>query len=360
MRILVLGGTGAMGKHLVEQLESQDNEVTVTSRSRSGRTGGAEYIKGNAHDLDFLCNLLSKPWDAIVDFMVYTTAEFQQRYKKLLAATDQYFFISSARVYADSKLPLTEDSPRLLDVVKDAEYLKTDEYALSKARQENLLFSSGSSNWTIIRPYITYDSERLQLGVLEKEDWLYRALRGRSVLTARQIQDRTTTLTSGEDVSSALCALIGKQAALGQAFHITSGSVISWREVSEIYSEVLVQHGAKVSLVEQDLDGFLSWRSGKYQVVYDRLFDRVFDNKKISQFVDHAAFIVPQDGLKECLGEFLKKKHYVFKTPNWREEALKDYIVKEKTPLSEVSGLKSKIKYSLFRAAPKAGRLLLP
>ena len=57
---------------------------------------------------------------------------------------------------------------------KDEEYLKTDEYALSKARQEDILHRSGKNNWTVIRPYITYSEIRLQLGVLEKELWLYR------------------------------------------------------------------------------------------------------------------------------------------------------------------------------------------
>lgn len=36
MRILVLGGTGAMGIDLVRFLEKQNNQVYVTSRSRSG------------------------------------------------------------------------------------------------------------------------------------------------------------------------------------------------------------------------------------------------------------------------------------------------------------------------------------
>ena len=41
--------------------------------------------------------------------------------------------------------------------------------ALQKAREENLLLKSDSRNWTIIRPYITYYDERLQLGVFEKK-----------------------------------------------------------------------------------------------------------------------------------------------------------------------------------------------
>ena len=71
--------------------------------------------------------------------MIWSTSDFDKCYEALLAATDQYIYMSSYRVYADSPL-ITEDSPRLLDVSDDPEYLATDEYALAKARCENLLF----------------------------------------------------------------------------------------------------------------------------------------------------------------------------------------------------------------------------
>ena len=48
--------------------------------------------------------------------------------------------------------------------------------------EENLLFNSEKNNFTIIRPTITYNTQRLQLGVLEKENWLYRALHGRAIV----------------------------------------------------------------------------------------------------------------------------------------------------------------------------------
>jgi hypothetical protein len=111
--------------------------------------------------------------------MIYTTQSFKERVNFLLDATSQYVFFSSSRVYADSEIPITEDSSRLLDVSQDKKFLSTDEYSLAKARQENILRKSKRKNWTIIRPYITYSENRLQLGILEKEEWLYRALQGR-------------------------------------------------------------------------------------------------------------------------------------------------------------------------------------
>ena len=137
-KILLLGGTGATGKYLVDELALKGDEVFVTSRhSHEGREH-VEYIVGDAHRLAFVRETIErvKP-DAIVDFMVYSTPEFVDRYKFFLGAVKHYIFLSSYRVFAGNS-PLDENSPRLLDVIQDEEYLMTDEYGLSKAREENV------------------------------------------------------------------------------------------------------------------------------------------------------------------------------------------------------------------------------
>ncbi len=180
--VLVLGGTGAMGISLVSILAEKGFMVYVTSRREHENSKNIVYLRGNAKDSDFLKTVMSRRYSAVVDFMAYTTAEFKDRVVILLSSTDQYIFISSARVYAESPERLTEESPRLLDACKDADYMATDEYALSKARQENMLAESGRNNYTIVRPSITYNNNRLQFTISEKEEWLYRAIHNRSII----------------------------------------------------------------------------------------------------------------------------------------------------------------------------------
>lgn len=344
-KILVLGGTGAMGTHLVDLLNEQGYEVVVTSRSRSDTLGPVRYLQGDAHDPRFLNPILSNDqWSAIIDFMVYSTVAFKKRAQSLLDTSAQYIFLSSSRVYAQSSTPLTEDSPRLLDVSTDQTYLATDEYALTKARQENVLFTSGRSNWTIIRPYITFSRERLQLGVLEKEDWLFRALNGRTIVFSEDINDRLTTLTYGEDVAKGIVALIGKAEALGEAFHITSPTTIRWSDVLDTYSATLSKHrnvAPKVLLA--DLALFTKAHPAKYQITYDRLYDRVFDNTKINLFIDTKQFKDPLQSLQSCLELFLQKPH--FKHISGRYEALKNLATHERMPLNQLPGLKQKLRY---------------
>lgn len=245
-KILILGGTGAMGVYLLERLKQTEHEVYVTSRSGHPDEGNIHYIEGNAKDDDFLLPLLANGYDCIIDFMVYSTFEFVDRYKQLLAAAKQYIFLSSYRVYADNGLePITEESPLLLDVVKDAKYRKTDEYALTKARQEKLLRESGSGNYTIVRPSVTFSKLRFQLGTLEAGVLIHRMLQKRPVVFARDI--------------------LKKQAAF------------SWAgDVAGYYREI-----AGLEIVPVDLKTYAKIAGGWYQIMYDRMVDRVMDNSKI-------------------------------------------------------------------------------
>lgn len=344
-KVLLLGGTGAMGAHLAKVLAQQGNQVDVTTRSNRNDADRIHYIRGNAHDTSFVSKLLKQGnYDAVVDFMVYDTPEFKARVDMMLDGTRQYVFLSSSRVYADSKTPIKEDeTPRLLDSCQDPEYLATDEYALTKARQENILRESGKSNWTIIRPYITYSEIRLQLGVLEKEQWLWRALHGRTIMFSKDIAEKYTTLTYGLNVSEAMTAVIGREEAYGEAFHITCDTPCRWSEILDIFLDALEDVIGKRPKVRM-LDEALNLRNGgKWQVKVDRLYNRKFDNTKINRFYDTSHFIPMKDGLKRCLKEFSASPSY--NGINIRREAYYDRLTNECAKPSDFHSLKTYIKY---------------
>lgn len=356
MRVLVLGGTGAMGVDLVKLLAERGNNVTVTSRSsHRSEFENVKYVYGNAHDTAFLKTLLNEKYDAIVDFMHYTTEEFKSRRDIFLDSAAQHIFLSSSRVYADSKAPITEDSPRLLDAIKDEIYLQTDEYALAKARQENLLRESGKTNWTIVRPYITYSNQRLQLGIFEKELWLYRALQGQTIVFPKDIAGHTTTLTWGKNVAWGIAALVGNLEAYGKAFHITTSASIRWDEVLELYQRVFHEVTGKPMKIKfiDTSEKIEKMKYHQYQLRYDRLFDRRFDNREITNLARDIDFVSPKDGLEMCLREFLEKPRFRH-VPSSIMLAWMDRQTGEWTKLAELPTLKRKIKYVFCRYAPES------
>lgn len=354
MKVLVLGGTGAMGVALVDLLAERGDEVYVTSRSKRENKKNVTFIEGNAHDFSFLQELLKNSYDVVVDFMIYTLAELEERMDLILTSTKQYFFLSSSRVYAESTERITEDSPRLLDVCKDETYMQTREYALAKAREENLLMSSSHKNWTVIRPYITYSNIRLQLGTQEKEYWLYRALQGRSIVFSDEIVKRFTSLTYGYDVSRTMVDLIGNPDALGECIHIVTPETVKWSDILEIYLDVLEEelgHRPKVFLTDYKR-GMVDLLGNHYQFKYDRLFNRSFNSEKVDRIchkdIDYVGI---EEGLSRCLKEFIAGNRE-FRRINWKFEAFADKICGEKTSLKEIDTFKNKIKYLVFRYTP--------
>lgn len=348
MRILIVGGTGAIGSQVVNLLKGTVHEVVVTSRVQRESVQNISYIAGNAKSVPFLTAILNGKWDVIVDFMSYTTREFSERVTLFLNATGHYLFISSGRVYADSEVPIKESSKRLLDVSTDLTFLSTDEYSLAKARQEDILKESGKTNWTIIRPYISYSSQRLQLGVLEKENWLYRALKGRTIVFSEEINSKLTTMTYGLDVAKGIVSIMGNPQVSGEIFHITQAQSIRWSEVLAIYLNVLEQQlGARPKVVVDAPGKFYSYHPASYQIKYDRLYNRVFDTSKIANYVKVDEFTPCDHGLKICLEEFLK--HPSFGYIDWRAEARKDRRTKEIASISEMPDFRKKAKYILYR-----------
>ncbi len=347
MKILILGGTGAMGKHLSEILSS-DHDVYITTRRNKQKNGKLTYIKGDAHEDYFLNTLLiSNNWDAIIDFMAYTTAEFEKRVFLFLDSTLHYFFLSSSRVFANSNSPITEDSSRLLDVCEDKDYLSTDEYALAKARQENLLRLSGRNNWTIIRPYITYSENRFQLSSMEKEYWLYRALKGKTILFSKDVADKYTTLTYGYDVARGISALIGKKESFGEAFNITCNECYRWSDILSNYLDVIEKKTGRRPNVREVEKWIPEIGGGATQIKWDRLYNRSFDNTKLNKFIDTKSFSTTLVTMANCLSDFIDNP--TFLNINWENEAKKDRLLGEWTNLSSINGFKQKIKYLLYR-----------
>ena len=348
MEILVLGGTGAMGVPLVRLLSERADTVYVTTRFQKENFGNVIYICGNAKEQAFFEELMIRSYDVIVDFMVYGTEELNQRLDSLLNHTKQYFFFSSSRCYAGSNAAIKEDSPRLVDICKDQEYLSTDEYGLAKGKEENLIFSSGKKNWTIIRPYITYNVYRIQLGVYEKENWLRRALEGRTIVFPEDFASKKTSLTFGPDVAGAVVDLIGNEQAYGQAFHITTNESHTWGEILDFYCKKIEEKTGrkpKVKMINDSKDLQKVWNP--WQIKYDRLYDRTFDNSKIEAIRGKYNYKSSFEGLSECLDSFLENPKWL--EMNIKYEAWCDRQTGEFTPLHKISGYFNKLRYLKWR-----------
>ena len=342
-RVLLLGGTGAMGVYLRDILAQAGHIVYITSRSAQKDSNCIKFLQGNAHDLSFVERVLFdvKP-DAVVDFMTYTTEEFAARYEKLLGGTRHYLFLSSYRVFNNDRI-ITERSPRLLDTVKDEKYLKTDEYALCKARSENFLRQSAHKNWTIIRPGITYSKRRFQLGCLEANTLCYRSLLGLPIVMPKEMREKETTLTSGRDVALMISKLLLNPQAYCEDFNCATAEHHSWDYVCEIYRTIL-----NADIRDSSIEDYIKVVGNCAQVKYDRLFDRRIDNSKILEAtgLKQSDLMSLEDGLRNELDNF--KANPVYQYPDVVLNARMDRLLGTRIPLNELP-FSLKVKYWEYR-----------
>ena len=354
-RVLVLGGTGAIGTHLVDCLRDTEYAVIVTSRLERQSEGNITYVRGNAHDIEFLNGLLSERYVAIVNFMTYTSEEFKYVAPLLLDATDQYFFLSSCRTFAGSDNIITEDSPQLLDISQDKEYLTTDNYALAKAKQERELRNSGRTNWTIVRPYLTYSEQRLQLGFFEQNAWLLRAMMGKTIVFSEDLAVKYTTLTYGKDVARVIAMLIGKEKALGEAINIACPNSLKWSEVLDIYvNELRNCMGKEVPIKLLPKAPIEDWPTEIWTYKYDRIYNRRFSNAKLQSIVGEYEFLAPEVGLRQCIDAYLRRP---FRAGfSWATQARFDRITREWTSPKEFD---SKREYFSYLKNRVLGRKIL-
>lgn len=310
-KVLVLGGTGAMGTYLVPKLADKGYRVDVVALDKAvSDRKNVTYITADAGDMRFMQKLLENRYDAIVDFLYHDTIRFSERFETFLKNTDHYLFLSSYRVYGDDKI-ITENSPRLLEVSEDKEFLATDDYSLYKARSENMLRASKYTNWTILRPAITFSTTKYQLINLEAYHFVRRARQGKSILMPEGVMQHIGTMSWAGDIAEMISRLVLNPDAMCETYTLSTAENHTWGEIADFYKDII-----GLSYIPVDMETYLKviekdiyQKDHYYKLVYDRFYDRRVDNSKILKAtgMKQSELMPLYDGLKKELTSLPKE-----------------------------------------------------
>jgi 2'-hydroxyisoflavone reductase len=105
MKLLILGGTVFLGRHLVEAAQARGHEITLFNRGQHNPDlfPNVEKLRGD-RDND-LTALHGRRWDAVIDTCGYVPRIVRQSADLLADSVDHYTFVSSLSVYADFSQP---------------------------------------------------------------------------------------------------------------------------------------------------------------------------------------------------------------------------------------------------------------
>jgi len=180
MKILIIGGTLFLGRHLVELASAEGHRLTLFNRGRSnpGLFPEIERIEG---DRDGGLDLLrGRRWDAVVDTCGYLPRLVRDSARLLADSVGRYLFVSTLSVLADPDRPgLDESAARARLDEPDTEEITGPSYGGLKALCEAAVEEELPGRALNIRP-------GLIVGPHDPSDrftwWVWRVARGGEML----------------------------------------------------------------------------------------------------------------------------------------------------------------------------------
>ena len=153
MKLLLIGGTGFLGSHLVNAALQRGHELTLFNRGRSNPTlfPNVEQLHGNRDGE--LSVLQGRQWDAVIDTCGYVPRVVGASAQAVASLTNHYTFISSISVYADfSKAGIDEHAPVATLADEQVEEVTNETYGALKALSEQAAEHAMPGHTLIIRP----------------------------------------------------------------------------------------------------------------------------------------------------------------------------------------------------------------
>ncbi len=184
MRLLVLGGTQFVGRHIVSAAVERGHHVTLFHRGSRDPFPACENILGDReHDLE----RLRGEWDAVVDTCGYMPRIVSLSTAHLEPFVKRYAFISSISAYTSLK-GLPDEAAPLGQLEAETEEVSGSSYGPLKALCERVVTDIFGTRGLVIRP-------GLVVGPFDPTDrfsyWVDRIARGGEVLAPEGVAQQT-------------------------------------------------------------------------------------------------------------------------------------------------------------------------
>ena len=310
--VLVTGGAGFIGSHLVEKLLDLGARVTVIDMMLCGNK--IEHLNGrknlSVHKLDVMDPGSIAPLFAGIDTVFHLAAmvgveETQDEPVTLLnveiigtanvielAAKNKikrFVFASSSEVYGDSWEPMVEEGP----------FNPKSSYALTKLVGEHYCkayYQKYGLEYTALRYFNSYGPRQDERFVLSR--FIKRALAGQELFVYGD-GTQTRDFTYVEDTMLMSLLAGASDAGINQILNLGTGKAVSINTLADMVLTALDLKGRiKVSLVDYD-----KRRSREIEV-----FSRVANVDRAERLLGYSPAVILEDGMKKCVDWYRSRK----------------------------------------------------
>jgi 2'-hydroxyisoflavone reductase len=154
MRLLVLGGTSFVGRHIVEAALASGHEVTLFNRGQTNPDlfSQCDRRTGDRTTGDY-SSLSEGEWDAVVDVNAYVPRNVAEVSDAVKGRATRLLFISTGSVYDLASGDGSEDAERVA-AITDTEDVTNEAYGGLKVACEDVAADRWGDALTIVRPGI--------------------------------------------------------------------------------------------------------------------------------------------------------------------------------------------------------------
>ena len=212
MKVLVLGGTKFVGRHIVEALLARGDDVSIFSRGQTNPDlfDGISCLIGDR--LGDASALSGTNWDLVIDTSAYVPRAVDTTSAHLRSNVENYVFISTISVYKDPPPGSNETAPQAELSDSTTETVDAESYGGLKVLCENTVMDN-FPNATIVRP-------GLLIGPHDHTDrfpyWVWRCAQP-GPLPLPAVRKQAIQLLDARDLAAFAVSSIGK----GQVFNAT-------------------------------------------------------------------------------------------------------------------------------------------
>jgi nucleoside-diphosphate-sugar epimerase len=297
MKVLFIGGTGVISAACSKRAIERGIDLHLLNRGkRRVPIDAAKLIHADIRDPDAVRAALGDSvFDVIVDWIAFAGAHIRTDLALFGDRCRQYVFISSASAYHKpiAAWPITESTPL---------HNPWWEYSRRKIECEQMLMHAYREDGfpvTIVRPSHTYGPTGLPTALADGPTLVRRMRENRPVVVHG---DGTSlwTVTWNEDFADAFVALLGRDAAIGQAFHITGDQWLTWDQMHRIIGRAL---GVEPNIVHMPSDFVAKVLPERGPgLLGDKAHCAIFDNTKIKRLVPGWSARTPFEvGAQRCI-----------------------------------------------------------
>ncbi len=299
MKILIIGGTRFLGRHLTEALLRGNQDVTLLNRGNQRNRvpfyEDVEWLICDRHDEEKFTSLLqNRYFDVVIDTCGYTLEEVELTVNTLRNKVGKYIFTSAIAVAQvrneDERQMLPIRNRRLFPIITQ------NQYAYNKSIIEEYLVDQFDKDGF---PFICLRPSEIN-GPGEVREWYYidRIKHGRHKILIPDSGQNLIQPGYIDDIVQGYLLAIMKDRAIGECYNITGDEIISLNDYVKLIAETM---GEKVRIVNMPRHIFRELVKTRYSFPFCHSHSCVVDIDKIKNELSYQPEVSLRDGVRKSL-----------------------------------------------------------